>query len=121
MGGDCITTHLVPLSTGVNMLKAAIDIALGNRPKLTPSLSRGAAIRYIMPPVGIIKSISGVSEAECMDGVKLVEITKHRGETGGTVKSSTDRLGFVITQADTAEQATALAEKATEIIRPETV
>ena len=26
MGGDCITTHLVPLSTGVDMIKAPIDI-----------------------------------------------------------------------------------------------
>lgn len=29
LGGDNITTHLVPLSTGVNMVEAAIKIALG--------------------------------------------------------------------------------------------
>ena len=120
MGGDCITTHLVPLSTGVNMLKAAINIAMGNSPKLTHRQSKGAAIRYVLPPIGIIKSISGVKEAECMDGVKLVEITKQSGEQCETVKNSADRLGFVITQAETAEQAIAVAEKAADIIKTET-
>ena len=34
MGGDCITTHLVPLSTGIDMVKATIDISLGLYPDI---------------------------------------------------------------------------------------
>ena len=119
MGGDCITTHLVPLSTGINMIKANIDIALGNPPSLTASQSRGAAIRYVLPPSGVIKSIAGVQEAECMDGVKSVEIMKRSGDRSETVKNSADRLGFVITQAETADQAAAVAEKAAKMIKAE--
>ncbi|MBQ9116743.1 MAG: ATP-grasp domain-containing protein [Clostridia bacterium] len=117
MGGDCITTHLVPLSTGIDMIKANINIALGIPPKITPRFSRGAAIRYVLPEKGVIKSIEGVQTAECMSGVKCVEIMKRAGETVEAVRNSTDRLGFVITQADTAEQAVAIANAASAVIR----
>ena len=45
LGGDCITTHLVPLSTGVNMVDASIRIALGEKPDLEPKWNKGSAIR----------------------------------------------------------------------------
>lgn len=32
LGGDNITTHLTPLSTGVDMVKCCINIALGEKP-----------------------------------------------------------------------------------------
>ena len=34
LGGDNITTHLVPLSTGVDMVECCIRIALGEKPNL---------------------------------------------------------------------------------------
>ena len=117
MGGDCITTHLVPLSTGVNMIKANINIALGIPPKVTPRFNRGAAIRYVLPEKGVIKSIDGAQIAECMSGVKCVEIMKRAGETVSEVRNSNDRLGFVITQAESAEQAVAIADAAAAVIR----
>ena len=36
LGGDNITTHLVPLSTGVDMVEACIKIALGEKPNIEP-------------------------------------------------------------------------------------
>lgn len=119
MGGDCITTHLVPLSTGVNMIKANINIALGISPKVTPRFSRGAAIRYVLPEKGTIKSIDGAQIAECMSGVKCVEIMKRAGETVDAVRNSNDRLGFVITQGETVDQAIAIADAAAAVIRAE--
>ena len=119
MGGDCITTHLVPLSTGVNMIKANINVALGNPPRVTPRFNRGAAIRYVLPEPGTIKSIDGAQIAECMSGVKCVEIMKRAGETAGEVRNSNDRLGFVITQGETVDQAVAIADAAASVIRAE--
>ena len=119
MGGDCITTHLVPLSTGVNMIKANINVALGNPPRVTPRFNRGAAIRYVLPEPGTIKSIDGAQIAECMSGVKCVEIMKRAGETAGAVRNSNDRLGFVITQGETVDQAVAIADAAASVIRAE--
>lgn len=48
MGGDCIGSHLVQLSTGVDFVKAVIDVALGEKPDLVSRGERGAAaIRYV--------------------------------------------------------------------------
>ena len=48
MGGDFIGSDLVPLSTGVDFVRAVIDVALGNAPDLTPSDAVGAAaVRFV--------------------------------------------------------------------------
>lgn len=48
MGGDCIGSSLVQLTTGVDFVKAVIDVALGNAPDLTPSTHHSAAgIKFI--------------------------------------------------------------------------
>ncbi len=49
MGGDCIGTDLVRYSTGIDFVKAVIDVAVGNPPDLTPlSPPRPVEIRYIL-------------------------------------------------------------------------
>ena len=48
MGGDCIGSDLVQLSTGVDFVKAVIDVALGKNPNLSDYHEVGvAAIHYI--------------------------------------------------------------------------
>lgn len=105
MGGDNITTHLVPLSTGIDMVKCCIEIALGEKPVFTKSINRGAAIQYIDTRAGKITKISGVDVASSLSGVKQVSIVKNIGEYVGEIKSSTDRVGFVIAQSDDAKSA----------------
>lgn len=116
MGGDCITTHLVPLSTGIDMIEATIKIACGEKPDIEPKLDKASAIRFLDAPIGTITAIDGVEEAEKIDGVKEISLTKHIGDKVGEIGSSTDRVGFVIAQADTAEQAVSICEKALEKI-----
>ena len=119
MGGDYITTALVPLSTGIDMVKAAIDVALGKQPDIEPSLHCASAIRYIEAPEGIIKSITGVEEAKQLPGVKEVTMTKSVGETSTPIHCSNDRIGSVIAQAATAEEAVKACEKAMKLIKIE--
>ncbi len=111
MGGDCITTHLVPLSTGIDMIKATIETACGVKPDIEPKLNKGSAIRYFDAPCGKIKSIDGIEEASKIEGVKEISFVKNVGDTLGKIGSSTDRLGFVVAQADTAEDAVKICEK----------
>ena len=59
MGGDCITTHLIPLSTGIDMIEATINISLGLTPEICPKFEKGSAIRFITPNPGYIKDITG--------------------------------------------------------------
>ena len=112
LGGDCITTHLVPLSTGVNMVEACIKIALGEKPNITPSLQCGSAIRYFRQHAGVVKKIEGIGNAEQMPGVKQVSIVHGVGETVTEITDSGSRMGFVIVQGVDAEEAALRAENA---------
>lgn len=112
MGGDNITTHLVPLSTGIDMVGNTIKIALGEDPDITPSLHCGSAIRYFEVPFGTIKAIEGVEEAKSMPGIKQITFTKEVGEESTPIHCSNDRIGFVIAQGNTAEDAAKKCEKA---------
>mgnify|MGYP001074353384 CR=1 FL=1 len=105
MGGDCITTHLVPLSTGIDMIKAAIDISLGNIPDLEKRFDMGSAIRYFDVKPGVIKRISGVEEIEKIGGVKEIIFTKKVGDEIFPIRSSLDRAGMVICQSSDSESA----------------
>ncbi len=112
MGGDCITTHLVPLSTGINMIEATIRIACGETPDITPKWEKGSAIRFFDPPCGKIVRIDGTERATKIEGVREISFTKKVGDTVCGIGSSTDRVGFVIAQADTAERAVEACERA---------
>ncbi len=119
LGGDCITTHLVPLSTGVNMVEACIRIALGEKPDIIPRLHCGSAIRYFQQHAGVVKSIEGIEEAEKMPGIKQISIVHGIGETITDITDSGSRMGFVITQGFDADDAAKKCEAALMTIRVE--
>lgn len=116
LGGDCITTHLVPLSTGVNMVENCIRIALGEKPDLQPKFQKGSAIRYFTQKPGVVTAIEGVEKAEAMEGVQQVSIVHGVGETVGEIDSSAARMGFVIAQAESADRAIECCQEAIETI-----
>lgn len=112
LGGDCITTHLVPLSTGVDMVECCIRIALGETPDIAARFNRGSAIRYFKQNAGVVESINGLNVAKSMPGVKQVSIVHGVGERVTEIDSSTARMGFVITQGEDAEIASRFCQEA---------
>ncbi len=110
LGGDCITSHLVPLSTGIDMVKASIELALGQTPYIEKRLSKGAAIRYISSTEGVLKDIYGLDNILNVNGVRHVEIVKQKGDTINRVRGSGDRVGYVICQSETPLAAITLCE-----------
>ncbi len=112
MGGDCITTHLVPLSTGIDMIEAAIRIACGERPDIETKFQKGSAIRFFDVKNGTITAIEGVDEAKEISGVQEIAFTKQVGDTVGTIGASGDRVGFVIAQAENGEEAEVVCKNA---------
>lgn len=116
MGGDNITTSLVPLSTGVDMLKATIDLALGVKPCIIQNVRKGAAIRYIAAPIGRISAISGLQEAKNLKGVQEIIITKNVGDYSTPICCSNDRIGFVIAQSSSATDALKICDDAIQCI-----
>lgn len=112
LGGDNITTHLVPLSTGVDMVECCIKIALGERPDLVKKCELGSAIRYFKTNKGNITNISGIEDAKRLEGVIQVSIVHGIGEKVSEIKNSNDRTGFVIAQGKNPVDAVEICEDA---------
>lgn len=100
LGGDNIATHLVPLSTGVNMVECCIKIALGDKPDIVKKFESGSAIRYLECEEGTIHSIYGVEEAEKIPGVQQISFVHGVGDRAVPIQSSVDRVGFVIAKGE---------------------
>lgn len=120
LGGDNITTHLVPLSTGVDMVKCCIEIALGKNPKVERKISKGSAIRYFETGIGKLNNISGIDKVKQINGVKQINFVKNIGDFINEIYSSTDRVGFIIAQAETTEDAIQICRDAIQTIKIKT-
>lgn len=121
MGGDFITAELVPLSTGIDMLRATIECACGETPDLQPKHQMGSAIRYFRTGSGTIRAFKGLNEARAVPGVVRVETFKEVGEAVGDIHSSTDRVGCVIAQGRDHADAAAICEAALSKIEVELI
>lgn len=117
LGGDNITTHLTPLSTGVDMVESCIRIALGEKIDIKTKYRKASAIRYLDQSYGKIKSIEGIDEARKIPGIKQVSIVRNEGEILDGIKSSSDRIGFVIGQASNCKDAISAVQKALSLIK----
>lgn len=105
LGGGCITSHLVPLSTGINMIEASIDLALGNIPDLSPKFSKGAAIRFINGDEGIIDRFEGIALANDNPNVIEIGFFRNEGDYVPPLRTGLDRIGYVIVQEKDNESA----------------
>lgn len=109
LGGDYITSRLVPLSTGIDLVEASVLLATGEKPDLIPKRQQGAAIHFIhVEKEGILSEII-VPETE-QESVEEIVLYKKPGDKVNGTRSSNDRLGHVITTGATAQEAKALGE-----------
>ncbi|MFQ5451801.1 MAG: alpha-hydroxy-acid oxidizing protein [Nitrospinaceae bacterium] len=120
LSGGWMSVHTYPLSSGVNLIRAAIQIALGESPTgLKPKVSLVSAERALIPPPGKILSIHGVDEARKIRGVKEVILMKEAGDVAGEVRSNLGKTGYIITAAKTREEAVRINGLARKMIRIE--
>ena len=112
MGGGYITTHLVLLSTGIDMVKAAICLALQEEPDLKVRHERGAAVRFLTAKPGHVIKVSGIETIKHTVGVCLAEIWVRQGDEVIPLLDSDGRVGYVICEAADPDMAGLLAEQA---------
>lgn len=121
LGGDFISTELTHLSTGIDMVAAAINVALGVEPDLNPKEeSKGVCIRYFCPKPGKLVSISN-TEILKDPRVYLWEIYHKVGDVIPEVTSSLCRSGHVIVTDSSPQKAIALADRMINEVKFETV
>lgn len=100
MGGDCIGSDLVPLSTGYDFVGMVVDAAAGNPPVFKDKISRVSAIRFIMGKQDL-DLLAHIRERhpECLKKEVLDEAAMEN-----KIVDSGSRPGFFILQTDTREE-----------------
>lgn len=111
LGGDFITSHLVPLSTGVDVVEGSIAVALGQPYDFSPKKCRGSAVRFITASrSGVIESVFVPDEVRDAEGVEEVSLYLSPGDRIEMPHSSNDRVGHIICSGPDAEAAVSLAD-----------
>ncbi len=117
LGGDYITSHLVPLSTGTNMEEVAINIAT-NTKFVIKRKEMTSMISYLnFPSKSEIKNV--ISEEELIEkweGLISYKCSLSIGEQTQTITNSLNRYGHYILQAKTKSRLLELNKKVSEFI-----
>ena len=124
LSGGWFSTDQIPLATGVDLIGAAIRIALGEYVPLDevrPKHWRGVAIRYFFPEPGRITAIKNTEKFNDVSWVhKLIFFVKP-GDIVEEVTNHTKRAGCVITTGETRDEAIARAEEVIRTVHIETI
>lgn len=99
-GGVYISSHLAPLSTGININEVLLDCALGKEPNIEAIMSqkRNNASAYICfyLPEGIVKSIEGLDIIKRLPYVHKCDVCVEVGEEVKKMTYKGQRLGPII-------------------------
>ena len=114
LSGGWFSSDQIPLSTGVDILGAAIQLALGVRPntdELLPQSHQGVTSRYFFARPGVVKAIHHADRYTDRPWVHKLGFFIEPGETIGAMSDHTKRAGFVITLGCDRAEAVARAEE----------
>ena len=120
LSGGYFSTTQILLATGVNFVREAISLALGEslqKERIAIKYQKGVAIRYLDLKPGTIKTIKGIKRASQLRGVIKLSVHIEAGDNIPTLNSHVQRAGFVITQAETKKQAIQCARDALKTIK----
>ena len=102
LGGDYITSTLVPLSTGINMEDQLLNIALGGKVDTqTGRVEKASGACFFCLPEGIVKHIDPrINEVASWPRVYGFELKLKEGDEVHQITSSLNRYGEVIISAE---------------------
>jgi carbamoyl-phosphate synthase large subunit len=101
LGGDFITSHLVPLSTGINIEEALLQIAIGEKPVLNAALEKSAIVRFLNFERGTIGQLKLPKNPEEHWDLEYFSFNLKVGDKIPSIKNSLDRYGEVIFYGET--------------------
>ena len=94
MGGDCIGSDLVPLSTGYDFMEMIVDVACGKEPKIVPKTGpKEARIRFLFT----MDDVEEMKQYEKEHPEEIYRISELDLSHLGHVSDSSTRLGYYIT------------------------
>lgn len=117
LSGGFMSAFTYPLSSGVNLNRAAILVALGERPdNLEPVLNRVSIERSLLAPAGKLLAIHGIDEAKKVDGVCEIFIQNKPGDIIKEPTNNIEKTGHIIISAHDLKNAEEIFQKAKSLI-----
>lgn len=120
LGGDFITSTLVPLSTGINMEYLLTKISIGEiitDKEFQPSLHKSSGVVFFELPKGHIQSIGKIDNIASIFGCKTYEFDKQVGDEVNSITNSLNRYGYAIFQTDSRAETIMSIETSKEVVR----
>jgi len=113
--------ELCEAATGVDLNGLAIEAALG-RPCDTVLQAGsagigGAAVVFLVPPLGGLLETAGVEEAEAAEGVRWVRVYRRPGHVFGELRRGADRAGAILALGASRDEALERARRAADAVR----
>lgn len=107
-GGTRISSHLVPLMSGVDNYRILIEQALGQNKgyDVTPGREyrgRKAVLEFLSYPEGAVKRIEGLEEARKLKGVVEIRLNFKEGDILRNASDDRTRSGFFVAWAESAD------------------
>jgi biotin carboxylase len=117
LSGGFDSQYRKPLSFGINLIKATIDLSLGrelNFLDIIPKWFKFSKTFHIFPEPGVIKSIEGLDELGHIDGVRGVHKIfwgKNIGDRVRDYRTCADRVVHITGHANTLEEMRYIEER----------
>jgi biotin carboxylase len=111
--GFKVFTHMIPWSSGVDVVADLIRLAVGDTPTLHPRRRRGAVLRFPRAAPGQVLRVQGAEEARATPGIFELDLFVTPGDTVRPLTCGADRIGYIIALAESrlaAEDAVRRAE-----------
>jgi len=109
LAGGCVP-ELVRHATGIDLIRATVDAALGNEPELCPTASSFASLRFILAQGGRFDRMPGLHAHLADRRIRDVTFYRSVGDRLEPVGDFHDRIGHVIAADADALSAAAAAE-----------
>ncbi|MEU7885532.1 ATP-grasp domain-containing protein [Microbispora bryophytorum] len=116
-GGDWIHTLLGYAIPGLELFGLVYDDALGRLDGPPPAPSRAAAVRFLVPPPGVVERVEGWEAIRRHPSVLRAELSVEPGARVLPVTDSHGRAGEIVVGAETPERAESLAEELAESVK----
>jgi biotin carboxylase len=94
MGGDCIGSDLVRLSTGYDFVRGVIEVAVGSFEEPVLSQPAHAGIHYVFPQPGTLREVLFASSPQVVHHEVLAEV----GDAIAPISDSSQRPAYYIYQ-----------------------
>jgi isopentenyl diphosphate isomerase/L-lactate dehydrogenase-like FMN-dependent dehydrogenase/biotin carboxylase len=120
LSGGFMSGFTFPLCSGVDLMKAAVEIALGQEPSnVEPLFHRISIERSIITEPGIVKKVAEVEQARSVPGISEIFIDVKPGDRVKKPTSNVEKAGHIIAVGDTLEEAERAVEECRKILKIE--